>query len=363
MRFKAMKTDLQPKLNAAKRIISKKTNMPALSVVLIEAGEVDYITVTATDLELTYITKIPAKVEQFGAVCVGLKSLLNILSTLGEKLQFNSDENSFQIIHATGQCQLPTFNLIEYPMIEPLIDKYSIIVPGDVWKTTTNKVLIAAAKPSIRPNYAGVLVEITPDELTMVATDTYRLALDKLINESNKPWPENRIFIPAKLLTEVNKNLKTKDTLTIQWNEKRIKFNTPQFTLIGQLLDTAFPQYRNVIPKPVDKPLYLDRITFRNILKQIVQSQKRKAEDPVVELKTNECTLKVLSKNSDELIYNEITLQQPTENINIRLNAKFLFDPLMLKGSKTIRLDITNWNKPCVYRDNDYLYLVCPILN
>src|SRR5215813_9769225 len=83
MEFTVSRTDLVRELNLSQGVVEKKTTIPILSNVLLEA-EGDRISLTATDLELGIRVSCPARVKKEGAGTVPAKKLLDFVRLLPE---------------------------------------------------------------------------------------------------------------------------------------------------------------------------------------------------------------------------------------------------------------------------------------
>src|SRR5437016_1267888 len=83
MEFTVSKSDLVRELNLSQGVVEKKTTIPILSNVLIEA-EGDRIKLTATDLELGIRCSCPARVKKQGAGTIPARKLLDYVRLLPE---------------------------------------------------------------------------------------------------------------------------------------------------------------------------------------------------------------------------------------------------------------------------------------
>src|SRR5579883_1065269 len=93
MEFTVSKADLVRELNLSQGVVEKKTTIPILSNVLVEAAG-DRIQLTATDLELGIRSSCPARVKKPGAGTIPAKRLLDYVRLLPDadvdvKLQEN----------------------------------------------------------------------------------------------------------------------------------------------------------------------------------------------------------------------------------------------------------------------------------
>src|SRR6201998_3218521 len=81
MEFTVNKSDLVRELSLSQGVVEKKTTIPILSNVLLEARE-DRLYLTATDLELGLRTSCAAKVKKEGSGTVPARKLLDYVRLL-----------------------------------------------------------------------------------------------------------------------------------------------------------------------------------------------------------------------------------------------------------------------------------------
>ncbi len=81
MEFTVSKSDLVRELSLSQGVVEKKTTIPILSNVLLEANG-DRLTLTATDLELGIRCSCPARVKKAGAGTIPARKLLDYVRLL-----------------------------------------------------------------------------------------------------------------------------------------------------------------------------------------------------------------------------------------------------------------------------------------
>ena len=95
MEFTVSKADLVRELNLSQGVVEKKTTIPILSNVLVEAAG-DRINLTATDLELGIRSSCPARVKKQGAGTIPAKRLLDYVRLLPDAdLEVKLQENQW----------------------------------------------------------------------------------------------------------------------------------------------------------------------------------------------------------------------------------------------------------------------------
>ncbi len=93
MEFTVSRADLVRELNLSQGVVEKKTTIPILSNVLVEADG-SRIVLTATDLELGIRCSCPARVKKSGAGTVPARRLLDYVRLLADgDVQIKIQEN------------------------------------------------------------------------------------------------------------------------------------------------------------------------------------------------------------------------------------------------------------------------------
>src|SRR5881628_1421777 len=93
MEFSVTKSALLNELSTTQGVVERKTTIPILSNLLVEAKG-SSLTITATDLELSVRTSCEAKVKKEGAGTIPAKKLLELVRLLPEgEIRFKSLEN------------------------------------------------------------------------------------------------------------------------------------------------------------------------------------------------------------------------------------------------------------------------------
>ncbi len=104
----------------------------------------------------------------------------------------------------------------------------------------------------IVPVFTGALLEINENEVTMVATDTHRMAVKKTLSMSQQLLQCALSFL-QKTLAEVSRLLPTDNPamINIIWNRTQIVFNFESIYIISRLIEGTYPEYEKVIPSPI----------------------------------------------------------------------------------------------------------------
>jgi len=330
MELKIAVQELSRALARSQGIVEKKSTMPILSHVLLEAGKGDLLHVSATDLDISVSSEHACEVLKEGKVCVPAKQLFEIVKAMPEKdvllkrasnnyLELKSGAAEFRIVGlpADDFPALPRFDKVHLVTVEPkklleMIDLTSFAVSAD----------------ETRYNLNGVFFEPSPGALRTVATDGHRLSL------AERPMPgefhiKKGVILPRKGLGEMKKLLldAAEGETKLGFVESSAILQRPNVKLVMRLIDGAFPDYRQVIPKAGEKSFTIGRARFLETLRRISILSSDKAH--AVKLELEKGLLRVISQNPDLGDAREdVPVEYQGEPLKIGFNARYLMDVL-----------------------------------
>src|ERR1043166_7733837 len=205
MEFSVSKSALLNELTTTQGVVERKTTIPILSNLLVEARE-GRVTITATDLELSIRTSCEAKVKKEGAGTIPAKKLLELVRLLPEgEIRFKLLENHWvEIVSDKKKYKLVGMAKENFPAL-PAMPHILVKIPAVVLKGLISKTKFAISLEESRYTLNGGLLILKPDTLAMVATDGHRLALAETDHKLAGLNGEVKVLIPKKAMDEVEK--------------------------------------------------------------------------------------------------------------------------------------------------------------
>lgn len=143
MEFTISRDDLVKELGLSQGVVEKKTTIPILSNVLIEArGEA--IELTTTDLEIGVRSSCPAKVTTEGSATVPAKKLLDYVRLLdaGEVAVRLQENYWVQITAKRARTRIVGMSRENFPVLPPLPETVAHITAG-MLLDMINKIIFA----------------------------------------------------------------------------------------------------------------------------------------------------------------------------------------------------------------------------
>ena len=358
---------------AVSHIASKNTNLPILSNLLFKI-ENRALTLEATNLEIGITANIRSKVEEDGEFSVDARLLANYIALLPkERIDFELNEDNLKIECQKQKTKIKTQSAGEFPLIPKIAKENPCIVDIKAFRQAIYEVVFSASNSESRPELSGVFMEFTPNELTMAATDSYRLAEKKIALVENKSI-DKKIIIPVKTLQEVSRiisifredsALENSENMEIYLTENQIMFSYNGIDLISRLVEGQYPDYTQIIPTGFKTKA---RINVSELVKSIKTSSlftRNGIFDIKLDLNVGakEIVITSSSSQSGENI-SSVSAEITGENENIILNYRYLLDNLQVINSDFVDIEVGDNNSPCVIRsekDDKYVYIIMPI--
>jgi len=371
MKFVVERDALVDAVNWVSKSISNRPITTALLGIVIDAT--DEITLSGSDLETSAKAKFKAEISQKGKVLVPGKLLAEISRSLPAKpVTFNLEGSRVLVTAGSAKFTLPTLPLVEYPAL-PELPTASGSLNSDLFATAVNQVAIAAGKDDSLPTLTGVFVEINKNQITLAATDRYRLAVRELTWTAQDANIETTSLLRARTLADAAKSLIGTSQVTIalapaNTNEKLVGFIAEGKTMTSRVLDGSFPPFRHLLPTESTADAIIEVAPFLDSVRRVAL-----VTDKTVPLRLNfsNNSLQLEAGTGDEAQASEkLDINYKGEDINIAFNPTFLTDGLTAINTAFVHITFTGANKPAVLTGQteagsapitNYKYLLMPM--
>src|ERR1043165_5301439 len=205
MRFTISREKLQEGLGAVAPSIPAKTTLPVLANILLETTERG-IRLSGTDLDIAVSTEVSADVETTGAITIPAKKLSEIarelppapvkIGAVGEqRVTLECGRSKFKLL-GLPRDEFPTFPQVRFQ------DSWRVR-SADLQKLISHTSFAVSTEESL-PILNGVLWELRPDRMRMVATNGHRLAkMEAPITAAGAPATD--LIVPPKALEQIRR--------------------------------------------------------------------------------------------------------------------------------------------------------------
>ena len=362
MKLTAHRDELASKLALVSRAASTKSTIPVLGHVRLDAtgGGVE---LAATDMELSLRVPVDATVEDAGAVVLP-RLAADIVRTMADgpvTLEHRANEGVVGMSGGQSSFSLNCLQASDFPDL-PADEGDGITMPVEPFVLTADRIAKAASRDDTRPVLTGVLVRIGPDGITMVATDSYRLAVMQTPLES-APGDPREAIVPARALQEVSRlaaAMKATE-LEVVITDAQALFRIGGARLTSRLIDGQFPDYRQLIPERFEHEVAFERAELTAVLSRIGVVAQRSAPIRLV-FDQGQVTVSAVSETLGEG-HESLPVAFTGEAIEIGFNAEFLRDGVDTVSGDELRLGLISPLRPGLLQggDDGYRYLLMPI--
>jgi len=359
------------------KLLPQRTTLPILSGVLITADE-SGMTLSSFDYEVSARTTITADVATPGSALVSGRLLSDIAQRLPQQdVTLELDGSSIRVTCGTAKFSLLTMPLEEYPQL-PEVSGQVGQVSGSDFSDAIAQVSPAASRDDVTPVITGVLLHLNDSELSMMATDRYRVAVRAITWNSSESMSDVSALVPSRTLSEVGKTFAHADSVTVTiatgGDRELVAFSAGDKTVTSLLIKGSFPPVQRLFPEVTDNYAVVNTQELIEATRRVSLVIEREA--PLRYSFTADGVL-LEALGSEQAQASETTDGHLVGNeCVVSLKPGFLIDGLSHTGSEFARIGFTptdNPNKPGpvlitaqTSRDGDndanYRYLLQPNL-
>ena len=366
MRFTISREKLQEGLSAVAASIPAKTTLPVLANILVETTDRG-IRLSGTDLDIAVSTEVTADVETAGAITVPAKKLSEIARELPPapvKMAAVGEQR------VTLECGRSRFKLLGLPRDEfPSFPQVRFQESWRVKSADLQKLIahtsFAVSTEESRPILNGVLWELRPERMRMVATNGHRLTrMDVPLSAAGAPGGD--LIVPPKALEQVRRLFPAEEELEIARGDNHLGFRSPFTSVFTRLIEGPYPNYEQVIPRDNDRVAIADKMALTSALKRmsvIASDQTHR-----IRLSFNSGLLRFSVQTPDlGEAQDELPIRFTGDPIDIGFNANYLLEILRYIPTDEVRVTLKAPERaatlePEAWSDSaSYLCLVMPL--
>ena len=358
-------------LHAVQNIVSSRSTLPILANVSIKSGGENQLRFVATDLEATISYDLKAEIKEPGATTLPAKKLFEIVRSLETpEVELKIDEKnvcsisagaSFFKIHGLSANDFPPF-----PQFQE--DNPIELQQGNLFNALKHT-SYAISNEQSRYILNGVYLHLNNQQLTVVATDGRRLALDEMDVELSEDF-EGKLIMPPRAVAELNRLLEPEGSLKVElkYSDKQAAFylydkdENPVISLITKLIEGKYPNYRQVIPEKNEEKVTIGREDFLQSLRRAEIMTSDKVNSVNLSLLENSVRLQANVPEVGEF-KDSIAVNYTGEQINIAFNPQYMMEPLKSLNDDEVKLEITDDLSPGLLRGvtSRFLYVIMPL--
>jgi DNA polymerase-3 subunit beta len=373
MKVSCLQENLASGLGIVSRAVSTRSTLPVLGNVLFQTDD-GRLKLSATNLEIGITCWIGAKVEQEGSITVPAKTINDLVNAMPAErvdIVLDGEKQQVHLACARTEANIKGIDASEFPLVPESDETNRHQVETELFKTMINQVAFAAATDDARPTLTGVLTRIEDGQITMAATDGFRLSVKnfEIPDVAGEPI---EVVIPARALAELAR-IAEEDSeqiyITMPEGRNQVIFDMDNVVLVSQLIDGNFPEYHPVIPERYSTRTVLNAGEFAQACKMAeifareVNHTARVRIEPGNELMPGYATISATSKETGDNVV-QIDADIQGEEVEIAFNVRYMSQVLNVIDSAQIALETTRPTEPGVIRpvgDDSYLHIIMPM--
>ena len=382
--------ELNNVLGRAKFIVEKGATVPILENVLLDATTDGSLVITVTDLEISMVETIAAKIEEKGKItvpCLMFRSITDALKMETELTLCLNPENSMLLVESSvSNYQLAAISADNYPVVQiaDLPNKFEM--PSHDLIDLLESTEFAMSKEETRYFLNGVYLHAHDNgKLRAVATDGHRMArMETALPKGAEKIPGvivsrktvNQILALLKIDTKKKYDEASREeaettasqtqgnqivAIGLSDTQVTVKFNNSH--LIARLVDGTFPDYENVIPKNNDKSVLFDSARLTSAVDR-VSIMSSNALSGVKFAMQNGTACFTAEGNGIGTARETVAVEYTDEPVTIGFSSGYLKDITKRLNSAEARMDFSDESSPVIIRNadnDDALYVLMPM--
>jgi DNA polymerase III subunit beta len=373
MKFVVSSIDLLNHLQALSRVISSKNTLPILDNFLFKLDG-KTLEITASDLETTMVTTLELEnTSGLGSIAIPAKLITDSLREFPDQpLTFTINTETFAVAISsdTGQFAIAGQHGEDFPQLPKIkADRsVSLRLKASSLVSGINSTLFATADDELRPVMNGIFIEMSPEDMTFVASDAH-----KLVRYKRKDVNANASasFILPKKPAGLLRNLlaKGQEEVGIEFDDKNAFFSLPSFQLVCRLVEGNYPSYNSVIPTNNSNKLLIDRVKLLNTVRRVSVFSNQASNLIRMSLKGNRLTVSAQDIDFASSAIEDLACQYLGDELEIGFKSTFMVEILNNIQSTEVSIELSDPSRAGLFipfdKENDQedvLMLLMPMM-
>ncbi len=366
MKLNILTDNLKRAVNVASKGVSGKAQLPILSNILLKATKKGLVCI-GTDLMVSLKSTVGAQVEEEGEILIPVKVMSELVGELPlGTVQITKEKHILKLEAAGVKVSITGQATEEFPEIGEF-GKGGILLSAEDFIEKVLSVAVAAAKEGIRPVFEGILYLFEKEELVMVATDGFRLSIDR-IRELKSGLEGKEAIVPVKAMVEWARLMEGEESkdlkMKLDLKKQIMLFAIGGMEMSVRLIGGDFPDFKQILPSGFTTKVIFAREDLEASVRRAMVFARGNANIIYLNISKEGVVLKAEAAEVGSDV-DKLDVKQEGENLSVAFNAKYLLDYLAVVKEKEIVFETNGDLKPGIFKLNkgSYLYIVMPIKN
>ncbi len=366
MELVVRKNDLLRELQYFQGIVERKSTIPILANVLLEAAD-GKVRLLATDLEVSLRSTCEASIARDGALTLPAKKLFEIVKALPDTdVRIEQDGTNVKVAADRFESKMQTLPREDFPTLPEATSRGSVTLPRKGVRELIARTQFAITGEDTRYYLNGAQFVVKGGTMIMVATDGHRLALVTSPLATDATGADFKAIIPKKTLTELSRLLSDGDgDITYELGENHQFFNVGDRLLISRIHEGQFPAYERVIPKGNDKKIEFERDRLTNAVKRVSILSNDRSRAVKFDIQAGRVEISSESPDFGEA-REQVMVDYSGPAMQICFNAQYVADFLAVVETDHVQLELKDevsqaLMRPVAADGYDYTYVIMPM--
>lgn len=365
MKFSCTQENLKHGLLVVSRVASKNSNLPILQNVLLNAMD-GVVTLAATNLEIGVQVRVRGKVDQSGTFTLPAQLFSNYVSLLSTERIDCALVGKEVHISANGQTTvMKGEEATDFPILPAIEQANSYRIAKGEFELALQQTSIAAAVDESRPEIAGVCFKTKDTQLTLAATDSYRLAerTTTLLEGSG----EHTAIVPQRSAQELLRLLQSTvaEDVVFYMSENQFACRFADVEFVSRLVEGKFPDYEQIIPRSGQTTAAVSKEDFIKAVKGSALFSKTGVNDINLTFSDTSQTVQIQAANV-QLGQNTTTQPAKVEGseVTITFNYRYVLDGIQNMAGTEVKCVLNSSMSPALFQsasDEQFSYVIMPI--
>ncbi|MDE1925160.1 MAG: DNA polymerase III subunit beta [Patescibacteria group bacterium] len=363
MKFECIVEQLLGAVATSVRFVERRANLPVLGSILLSADG-GRVILRATNLECGVEITIAAKVLGEGVVAVPGAILYGFLSNIkGKTVSVELKGEVLKVEAERATASMKTVPHEDFPILPRVSAERSFSAKSSDLMRAIRSVGYCASTSAIKPELQSVLLFGEAGKLTAAATDSFRLAEKTVPLRVGGSVPQ--LLFPARNAAELVRILEgVSGDVEVYYNDNQLSTHIGEVYCTSRLIDGAFPNYRQIIPKSFSTEAVILREDFAAALKSL-SIFADKFSQVSLQIEPAKKAILLTSRNPDvgeQVSTVRATIQGDAAAMNF--NGRYLADSLQAISGESVRIHSNGPGKPLLIKDaadESFFYLAMPM--
>jgi DNA polymerase-3 subunit beta len=353
VKIEITRNDLLRAANIVGGVVERRQTLPILGNMLLEANG-EQVNVGATDLEVSINTVMPATVVEPGGITVPARKVIDFCRSLSEEAVVKIKAEGERCLVSSGRTRFTLSSLpaADFPALATEADKRRLTLSAEDFRRLLEKTSFAMAQQDVRYYLNGVLLELSTDTLSAVATDGHRLAkFDLRVGEGVADG--DQLIVPAKTVIELRRLLsQMAGEVELCWGERSLTVTEGAWVLRSKLVEGKYPEYQRVIPRGLPRRIVVDREQMKLSLQRaaILSNEKYKG----VRIAFEPDIVRLQAQNPEhEVAEDEVAADYDGESVVVGFNVNYLIEVLHSIEVAQVEVSLQDADSSSIWRGRD----------